>query len=229
VLGELIRNPVPRMPEDVARHPRSYGFPTGHPPIRPFLGVPILINGEAFGNLYLTEKANGPFDESDQDALTVLAEWAVVGARIPAESSVAGQVLQIGGIERLSGDVQRRRFDRHGLGTLGIEAAAALFVPVIFRTEPLGVLAAMDRLTDGPEFSDSDARLLEAFAISAATAVATARSVAVERRQQRLNAAEAERRRWARELHDETLQGLAMLRYRRVSGLTEARGTSANE
>jgi signal transduction histidine kinase len=61
-------------------------------------------------------------------------------------------------------------------------------------------------------FSAQQQSLLEAFAASAATAVATAQSAADERRVQRLAAAEAERARWARELHDDTLQGLGILR-----------------
>jgi signal transduction histidine kinase len=74
------------------------------------------------------------------------------------------------------------------------------------------VLVAIDRLHGGPEFTSDDERLLEAFAASAATAVATAQSVASERQRQRLAAAEAERQRWARELHDDTLQSLSALR-----------------
>src|SRR5688572_461463 len=56
VLGELIREPRPLRLPDVGAHPRSYGFPIGHPPMSTFLGVPILVRGEAWGNLYLTEK-----------------------------------------------------------------------------------------------------------------------------------------------------------------------------
>ena len=56
VLGELIRDPRPLRLTDVGAHPRSYGFPIGHPPMETFLGVPILVGGEAWGNLYLTEK-----------------------------------------------------------------------------------------------------------------------------------------------------------------------------
>ena len=59
VLGELIRNPEPLRLPDVTQHRRSYGFPPGHPPMTTFLGVPISIRGEAWGNLYLTEKAEG--------------------------------------------------------------------------------------------------------------------------------------------------------------------------
>ena len=67
-------------------------------------------------------------------------------------------------------------------------------------------------------FDDEDQRLLEAFAASAATGVATARSMAEERLQNTIEAAEQERGRWARELHDETLQALAVLRMRLVVG-----------
>src|SRR5439155_9528849 len=55
-----------------------YGFPAAHPPMETFLGVPILIRGEAWGNLYLTEKAGGPFTQADEDAAVVLADWAAV-------------------------------------------------------------------------------------------------------------------------------------------------------
>ena len=78
VLGELIRNPVPLRLRDVGRHPRSYGFPSGHPPMHSFLGVPIVVRGQAYGNLYLTEKEGGDFDATDEEAVTILAEWAAV-------------------------------------------------------------------------------------------------------------------------------------------------------
>src|SRR5215204_1318120 len=58
VLGELIRNPEPLRLSDVTQHRRSYGFPPRHPPMKTFLGVPISIRGEAWGNLYLTDKAD---------------------------------------------------------------------------------------------------------------------------------------------------------------------------
>lgn len=78
VLGELIRNPAPLRLREVGEHPRSFGFPPGHPPMHSFLGVPILIRGEAYGNLYLTEKQGGEFDRADQEAAAILAEWAAV-------------------------------------------------------------------------------------------------------------------------------------------------------
>jgi GAF domain-containing protein len=61
VLGALIAHPVPLRLRDVGQHPDSCGFPVGHPVMRSFLGVPIVIRGHAWGNLYLAEKAHGEF------------------------------------------------------------------------------------------------------------------------------------------------------------------------
>jgi signal transduction histidine kinase len=73
------------------------------------------------------------------------------------------------------------------------------------------VLIAFDRLRGAVEFTDDDEELLKAFAASAATAVATAQNVESDRLRRTMEAAETERQHWARELHDETLQGLAAL------------------
>ena len=72
ILGVLISDPRPLRLTDVGRHPASYGFPIDHPPMRSFLGVPVLVRGEAWGNLYLTEKEGGPFDEADEEAIMIL-------------------------------------------------------------------------------------------------------------------------------------------------------------
>jgi signal transduction histidine kinase len=105
-----------------------------------------------------------------------------------------------------------RRARLTGVLAPGLEAEAAVVVPLLFRGEPLGVLVALDRTVDGPEFSADDEELIAAVAASAATAVATAQSVAKERLRDSIAAAEQARGRWARELHDETLQGLVGLR-----------------
>ena len=77
VLGELIRDPVPLRLSEVGEHPRSYGFPLGHPPMHSFLGVPILVSGMPFGSLYLTEKADGDqFTDEDEESVTTLARFA---------------------------------------------------------------------------------------------------------------------------------------------------------
>jgi GAF domain-containing protein len=79
VLGLLIAEPRPLRVRDVGLHPLSYGVPPGHPEMRTFLGVPVLIGGEVWGNLYLTEKQGGEeFTEADQEAAVILAEWAGV-------------------------------------------------------------------------------------------------------------------------------------------------------
>lgn len=79
ILGLLIKEPEPLRLNDIGRHPESYGFPPGHPPMRTFLGVPIRVRGEAFGNLYLTEKRGGAeFDEEDESVVTALAAAAGV-------------------------------------------------------------------------------------------------------------------------------------------------------
>jgi signal transduction histidine kinase len=79
VLGELIRDPRPLRLVDVETHPHAYGFPPGHPPMHSFLGVPIMIRDEAFGNLYMTEKQGGAeFDEADEEAARALANWAAI-------------------------------------------------------------------------------------------------------------------------------------------------------
>jgi signal transduction histidine kinase len=296
VLGILISDPEPLRLPDVGRHPRSYGFPPGHPEMNTFLGVPVMIGGEAWGNLYLTEKAGGEeFDEGDEEAAVVLADWAAVaivnarlygesqarradleravagleattaiaravgsetdlqrvlelivkrgralvearamvlllaegdmlalaacagqvdqqalGARIPYAGTAAGDALTAGRPERIEDVVTRLALDEERLGVVGAETA--LLVPLVYRGTPQGVLAAFDRLAPDPGFGADDEALMLAFAASAATAVATAKTVQRERLRESLAAAERERRRWARELHDETLQALGGLR-----------------
>jgi signal transduction histidine kinase len=300
ILGVLINDPRPLRLPDVGEHPRSYGFPLGHPPMHSFLGVPILIRGQAYGNLYLTEKAGGLFDEADEEALVVLADWAaiaidnarlyrsvagrrdelervvsalettssiaravggetdldrilellvkrgralvdaramlvalregddlvvqaaagevpadVVGQRLPLEGTVAGEVMRTQRPERLSDAAARLRFalaDHVG-------ARTGLLMPLVFRGEAVGVLAAFDRSVSGPEFTAEDMRLMQAFAATAAIAVTTAQTMTAQGLRRSVEASERERVRWARELHDESLQELAAL----CMGLSRAR------
>ncbi|MGH2894658.1 MAG: sensor histidine kinase [Solirubrobacteraceae bacterium] len=297
VLGELIRDPRPLRLADVGSHPYSYGFPVGHPPMSSFLGVPIVVRGEPFGNLYLTEKEGAPeFTEDDEQATVLLADFAgvaidharrftsseaarvqlqrtvealdatiqialavggqtdldailslvakrgralvsarvlviellrgdelemaaaagevpdgLLGRRVTFENTVASAALRAGQTQRLSDRLMRARFEQHGVGQLGLAADNGLIVPLTFRNRHYGVLVALDNLDQG-SFTTEHQNLLDAFAASAATAVATAQSAADEQRIQRVAAAEAERGRWARELHDETLQALGNLR-----------------
>ncbi|MEU1891229.1 GAF domain-containing protein [Streptomyces pristinaespiralis] len=86
ILGELIRHPEPLRLSDIAAHEASYGFPTRHPPMRTFLGVPIRVRNEVFGNLYLTDKSDGrDFDAEDEaviSTLSVAAGVAIDNARL---------------------------------------------------------------------------------------------------------------------------------------------------
>ena len=91
VLGQLITDPYPLRIPDLGRHPSSVGFPPNHPPMRSFLGVPVLVRGEVFGNLYLTEKAHGEFTAEDEAVLTALAGAAGIAidnARLYEEGEV---------------------------------------------------------------------------------------------------------------------------------------------
>ncbi|MBP1821013.1 signal transduction histidine kinase [Mycobacterium sp. OAE908] len=86
VLGVLIDDPKPIRLDNISHHAASVGFPPNHPPMRTFLGVPVRIRDEVFGNLYLTEKANGqPFSEDDEVlvyALAAAAGIAIDNARL---------------------------------------------------------------------------------------------------------------------------------------------------
>src|SRR5207247_8891068 len=66
ILGVLITDAQPLRLSEIADDPRSVGFPPNHPPMRSFLGVPVLAGGQVFGNLYLTEKEGGDFTEDDE-------------------------------------------------------------------------------------------------------------------------------------------------------------------
>jgi len=309
LLGELIQHPEPLRLEHLNRHPKSYGFPPGHPPMTSFLGVPVVVRGEAYGNLYLTDREDGPFDARDEETLSILARWAgvaiansrlhagieqqrddleravrgleatttiaaavggetdldrilelivkrgraLIEARtvlillaegdelrvaasagevdaelaalhIPIEGSAPGAVFRSGQSELL-GDVQSRQ--QLGPGGLAGIAKTALLVPLTYRGRTSGVLAAFDRLRGAPEFDLEDERLLQSFAASAATAVATGQTVQADRLRNSIESAEQERGRWARELHDETLQGLASLRVLLDTGAKRPGGAEA--
>jgi GAF domain-containing protein len=90
LLGKLITDPRPLRMPDIAAHPESSGFPEGHPPMRSFLGVPVRIRDEVYGNLYLTEKQGGAeFDDEDQalvQALAAAAGVAIENARLYSEA-----------------------------------------------------------------------------------------------------------------------------------------------
>ncbi|WP_027929717.1 GAF domain-containing sensor histidine kinase [Amycolatopsis thermoflava] len=92
LLGLLIQQPKPIRLDDISQHAASSGFPAHHPPMKTFLGVPVRVRNEVFGNLYLTEKRNGqPFTEDDEvvvQALAAAAGIAVENARLYEEAQL---------------------------------------------------------------------------------------------------------------------------------------------
>lgn len=98
ILGELIRHPEPLRLAKLSEHPASYGFPANHPPMNSFLGVPIRVRDQVFGNLYLTEKRGGAqFDDEDESVLSTLAVAAGVAidnARLYEESRLRERWLR---------------------------------------------------------------------------------------------------------------------------------------
>ncbi|MBF6129841.1 GAF domain-containing sensor histidine kinase [Nocardia brasiliensis] len=98
VLGVLIEEPKPIRLTDLSTHPASVGFPEHHPPMHTFLGVPVKVRDEVFGNLYLTEKAGGQeFTEDDEvivQALAAAAGTAIANARLYEQSRIRQQWLE---------------------------------------------------------------------------------------------------------------------------------------
>ncbi|WP_405539734.1 GAF domain-containing sensor histidine kinase [Streptomyces sp. NBC_00075] len=98
ILGELIHHPEPLRLAKISEHEASYGFPAHHPPMNTFLGVPIRVRDQVFGNLYLTEKRGGAqFDEDDVSVtltLAVAAGVAIDNARLYEESRLRERWLR---------------------------------------------------------------------------------------------------------------------------------------
>src|SRR5690242_20565838 len=97
LLGVLIEDPHPIRLSRIDDDPRSSGFPSGHPPMASFLGVPIRIRDEVFGNLYLTDSTQGQFSAEDVELATALAATAAAAidnARLYQVARSRGEWLQ---------------------------------------------------------------------------------------------------------------------------------------
>jgi len=130
----------------------------------------------------------------------------VQGRRVPVSGSLAAEAMRTGTAQRLIA-VPPDTFAAREMG-----ARTAIVTPMLFRNRPVGFLIAMDRMSGTGAFGEDDQRLLQAFAASAAIAVATAQTAGDEALRRSIEASESERARWARDLHDETLQAMAGLR-----------------
>lgn len=307
VLGHLIDHPGMLRLDDLTKHPSFYGYSDGHPEMTSFLGLPIMIREEVWGNLYLAEKEGG-FDRADEGSVQILASWAAIAienarlyneadrhgleleqavSRLEASAEIAAlaggannlavileiiceraislaaaktlMILLIEGGTRLEMGALAGEPMRGGLidldsgNTIVTQAIAAarpmrfsgvsgdlrmgeaggedsaLVIPLEFRGKVLGALVAIDPPGRDDELMDEDDLLLQSFASTTATAIASARSIAEDRLRESMNAAEQERGRWSRELHDDTLQNLGGIRLLLSAARRDIAGEGAGE
>jgi signal transduction histidine kinase len=289
ILGVLIRDAEPLRLHDLTTDPRSVGFPPHHPLMRTFLGIPILLRGVAYGNLYLAEKTDGgDFTAEDEEVVTLLAAQAAVaienarlyesatrwlaqlesltevgnalagetelaplleliatrllelidaelvvitlpapdgnlrieaavgaaaegltGSALTRAGSKSGRVLDRRRSERVDSTLEDIEVDQEIARRVGMRSG--VFVPMIVGDRAIGVIAAHNKHGRDPRFTDEDLRIAETFAARAAVAVDLADRVARDALRRVVEGQELERRRLARELHDETGQALTSI------------------
>jgi signal transduction histidine kinase len=289
ILGVLIKEARPLRLHELGDDARSVGFPANHPPMHTFLGVPIVLRGVSYGNLYLTEKAGGEdFTGEDEEIVVLLAGQAAVaienarlyeattqwskqleslneignalatetelgrlldlvarrlrelldarivavmlpfgeselrlaavageggasflGRTIPRAASKSGRVCDRGRSERSDAVLDDPEVDHDTVRGFG--ARTGLWVPLVARSETIGLIAVHDKLGPDPRFNDNDLRLAETFGSRAAVAVDLSQRIARDALRRIVDAQELERRRLARELHDETGQALSSI------------------
>jgi len=124
ILGLLITDPKPRRISNIGAHPASFGFPPHHPPMHSFLGVPIRVRDEVFGNLYLTEKQGAAeFSEDDEELVVALAGAAGVAIENARLHQRLEQLAVLGERERIARDLHDtviQRLFATGMGLQGL-------------------------------------------------------------------------------------------------------------
>ena len=113
VLGLLMTDPEPLRLTDLHSHPDSYGFPSHHPPMHSFLGVPLRVRGEVYGNLYLTDKTTGePFNDEDEAMAEALAQAAGIAIENTRLNDSARLVGLLDDRDRIARDLHDRVIQR---------------------------------------------------------------------------------------------------------------------
>jgi signal transduction histidine kinase len=146
ILGLLIVEPKPIRLPDLSEHPTSFGFPPNHPPMRSFLGVPIILRDEVFGNLYLTDKKSAEvFTDVDEELVVALAAAAGVAIENARLHARLGELTLLEDRERIARDLHDTVIQRLFATGLSLQGAARLAVrPEV--TER--ILRAVDDLDD---------------------------------------------------------------------------------
>lgn len=123
ILGHVIHEPQPLRLDDLGAHPDSVGFPAGHPAMHTFLGVPIRIRSEVFGNLYLTEKrGGGPFTATDETLAVALASAAGVAIENARLHERVQELALLHDRERIARDLHDTVIQRLFATGLGLQA-----------------------------------------------------------------------------------------------------------
>jgi len=127
ILGLLILDPKPIRLPDLHEHPDSYGFPPHHPPMRSFLGVPILVRQEVFGNLYLTDKQSAEvFSDVDEELTIALAGAAAVAIENARLHARVGELVLLEDRERIAKDLHDTVIQRLFATGLSLQGTARL-------------------------------------------------------------------------------------------------------
>ena len=127
ILGLLISDPRPVRLHDIMSDPRAYGFPANHPPMHSFLGVPLRVRGEVFGNLYLTEKeGGGDFNEADEQLVVALAGAAAVAIENARLTDRLREVAILSDRERIARDLHDTVIQRLFATGMALQGAARL-------------------------------------------------------------------------------------------------------
>ena len=127
ILGLLIVDPKPLRLPDLREHPDSYGFPANHPPMQSFLGVPILVRGTIFGNLYLCDKQGAEvFTDIDEELVTSLAVAAGVAIENARLHARVGELAMFEDRERIARDLHDTVIQRLFATGLSLQATISL-------------------------------------------------------------------------------------------------------